>query len=68
MRNVVTVVAFIAFVLVFVVSREATRGFLESWVELQGVALWAGSFVASLALAGLAAGAVLQVGKLLDRG
>lgn len=68
MRNVVTVVAFIAFVLVFVVSREATRGFLESWVALQGVVLWAGSFVASLALAGLAAGAVLQVGKLLDRG
>ena len=60
--------AFIAFVLVFVVSREATRGFLESWVELDGLVLWAGSFVASLALAGLAAGAVLQVGKLFDRG
>lgn len=68
MRQAITVVSFIAFVLVFVVSREATRGFLESWVELEGLALWIGSFGSSLALAGLAAGAVLQVGKFLDRG
>ncbi|HIY41780.1 MAG TPA: hypothetical protein H9836_11690 [Candidatus Nocardiopsis merdipullorum] len=68
MRNVITAVSFVAFVLVFVVSRDATRGFLESWVELEGLALWIGSFVASLALAGLAAGAVLQIGKLFDHG
>jgi hypothetical protein len=62
-----SVVSFAVFVLVFMVSREATRRALEAWVALEGVVLWGASFAASLALAALASGAVLHVARLLGR-
>lgn len=68
MRNAATVVSFVVFVIAFVATRDLTRTFLESWVELEGIALWAGSFVASVALAGIAAGLVLQIFRIFDPG
>lgn len=64
MRNIFTVVSFVAFIAVFALTRDATRRFLESWVELEGAVLSVASFAASVALAAVVAGAVLYVGRL----
>ena len=65
MNKVVPVIAFVVFMVVFVLSRTATRDLLESWVALQGVALGLASFVASMGLAALAAGAVLYAARIV---
>lgn len=62
-----SVVSFVVFVAVFVFSRDASRRFLGEWAALDGVVLWGASFVASLALAGLASGAVLYTARLFQR-
>ncbi|WP_017574527.1 hypothetical protein [Nocardiopsis kunsanensis] len=68
MRNAATVVSFLVFVVAFVATRDFTRTFLASWVELEGLALWIASFVSSVLLAGLASGLVLQIFRFFDRG
>ncbi|GHD31343.1 hypothetical protein GCM10007147_34130 [Nocardiopsis kunsanensis] len=68
MRNAATVVSFLVFVVAFVATRDFTRTFLASWVELEGLALWIASFVSSVLLAALAAGLVLQIFRFFDRG
>lgn len=65
MNKVVPVIAFVVFIVVFVLSRTATRDVLESWVALQGVVLELGSLVASMGIAALAAGAVLYVSRIV---
>ncbi|MCK9871123.1 MULTISPECIES: hypothetical protein [Nocardiopsis] len=65
--KVSSVVSFVAFVAVFVLSRQASRRFLAETVELSGFVLEAASFAASLALAGLASGAVLYTARLFQR-
>ncbi|MEU3310916.1 hypothetical protein ACWGSK_07590 [Nocardiopsis sp. NPDC055551] len=66
MNKVLPVIAFVVFVLVFVVTRTPVRNFLESWVALEGVVLGLASMVASAALAALVAGAILYVSRLLE--
>ncbi|MBR8744060.1 hypothetical protein [Nocardiopsis sp. MG754419] len=66
MNKIAPVIAFVVFMLVFVVTRTPARDFLESWVALQGVVLGLASMVVSAGLAALAAGAVLYVGRLLE--
>lgn len=68
MRNAATIVSFLVFVIAFVAARDFTWTFLASWVDLEGFALWAASFVSSVLLAGLAAGLVLQVFRFFERG
>lgn len=68
MRNAATIVSFVVFIVAFVATRDLTRTFLASWVDLGGVALWVASFASSVALAGLAAGLVLQIFRFFDRG
>jgi hypothetical protein len=60
------IIAFVVFMGVFVLSRTATRDFLESWVALEGVILGLASLVASMGIAALAAGAVLYVSRLIS--
>ena len=65
MNKLAPILAFVVFMVAFVVSRTATRDFLESWVALQGVVLGLASMVASMGIAALAAGAVLYVTRLV---
>jgi uncharacterized membrane protein len=65
--RVSSVVSFVVFVAVFVLSRQASRRFLAETAELSGFVLEAASFAASLALAGLASGAVLYTARLFQR-
>ncbi|GAA1072760.1 hypothetical protein [Nocardiopsis metallicus] len=65
MNKLSPIIAFVVFMGVFVLSRTATRDFLESWVALQGVVLGLASLVASMAIAALAAGAVLYVSRMI---
>ncbi|MEU3015917.1 MULTISPECIES: hypothetical protein [unclassified Nocardiopsis] len=62
------IIAFVVFMGVFVLSRTATRDFLESWVALEGVILGLASLVASMGIAALAAGAVLYVSRRISGG
>lgn len=66
MNKVAPIIAFVVFMLVFVVTRTPVRNFLEAWVALEGVVLGLASMVASAALAALVAGAILYVGRLLE--
>ncbi|WP_017603187.1 hypothetical protein [Nocardiopsis alkaliphila] len=66
MNKVAPVIAFVAFMLVFVATRTPAQNFLASWVDLEGVVLGLASLVASMALAALAAGAILYVSRLLE--
>lgn len=65
MNKLSPIIAFVVFMGVFVLSRTATRDFLESWVALEGVVLGLVSLVASMGIAALAAGAVLYVSRLI---
>ncbi|HJE59961.1 MAG TPA: hypothetical protein K8V84_15855 [Nocardiopsis listeri] len=67
MNKVAPVIAFVVFMLVFVVTRTPVRNFLESWVALEGVVLGLASMVASAALAALVAGAILYVSRILEQ-
>lgn len=62
-----SIVSFIVFVAVFALTRELSRRSLAEWAALDGIALWAVSFTASLVLAALASGAVLYTARLLRR-
>lgn len=65
MNKLSPIIAFVVFIGVYVLARPVTRDFLESWVALEGVALGLASLVASVGVAGLAAGAVLYVSRML---
>jgi hypothetical protein len=65
-NKVAPVIAFVAFMLVFALTRSPVRDFLESWVELEGVVLGLASLVSSGALAALVAGAILYATRLFE--
>ena len=67
MNKVAPIIAFVVFMLVFVVTRTPVRNFLESWVALEGIVLGLASMVASAALAALVAGAILYVSRIFEQ-